>query len=667
MNSRRTPIAAGVALLAISLIYLWVSLPFVQWGMPFFYNEDEGHHHNRVVNMVKEGQWNPKYFRKPSLHLYLRMPIVAAAFLGEVKAGRLKKLDEIQTYDKFALGKYAYTTSHPGIAKADRLFSVFLGLGTIVFTFLITLLLTRSSGASLGAALLLALSPAFVQHSSLVAVDIVMTFFALAAVYAAVCLTRLFTTQRLIVAGLLCGLTVSSKYNALPIMALPVIACFATRKLNPQIMLLALLCPVIGFFIASPFILVELPLFLNQFAYEIWHYAIAGHAENTAEPGIPQLIHYTTWLGTDGPGILALLGGAVGLILALKLRFSASLIVAIFPVLYSLLMISQRANFTRNMVVVIPFIAIFVAITLHTLLRRRKNPSELACFGALLLVCIQPAYSLLQLKHTFSMNQDSRIRASEWLAMKQAGPASEKSTAVAGQLLLPRYALMLSGVSNLDENAMDPDSLRQRGFDRAVVGAYSASKFKKTPGWEVAYSFPGEVEKQRVVEDPAIAVFESVDPVNAKALEAVALGNAYSLHIRVDERQILTCETRRGEAVTPEEKEGHCWLTGRFTRLTVPPIPPSDSSDTYRRLAFEAMTPWNDQVLTVEQGQATNAFPLSTAQEWKEVSIPLSESALLDGAEFALLTRLVESPKERGLSEDSRRLGIAVRNFRLLK
>ena len=63
-------------------IAAWLRFPFINSGMPYFYDEDEAHHHNRVVNMVKRGEFNPNYFLKPSLHFYLRMPVVAVSFLA---------------------------------------------------------------------------------------------------------------------------------------------------------------------------------------------------------------------------------------------------------------------------------------------------------------------------------------------------------------------------------------------------------------------------------------------------------------------------------------------------------------------------------------------------------------------------------------------------------
>lgn len=78
---------AGIA--AVVLLAAWLRVPYVTRGMPFFYEQDEAHHFHRTVQMVKDGSFDPKYFNKPSLHFYLRMPVVAAAFIAAARDGEI--------------------------------------------------------------------------------------------------------------------------------------------------------------------------------------------------------------------------------------------------------------------------------------------------------------------------------------------------------------------------------------------------------------------------------------------------------------------------------------------------------------------------------------------------------------------------------------------------
>src|SRR5687768_6937474 len=104
----------GWQLLAVALLIgLLFRAPFVGTGLPYFYDEDEAHHFNRTVEMVKSGDFNPRYFLKPSLHFYLRVPVTAAAFLWNVRHEHLRSVQEIRTRSAYGLAGYSFTASHP--------------------------------------------------------------------------------------------------------------------------------------------------------------------------------------------------------------------------------------------------------------------------------------------------------------------------------------------------------------------------------------------------------------------------------------------------------------------------------------------------------------------------------------------------------------------------
>ena len=198
--------------------------------MPYFYSEDEGHHFNRLVNMVKAGDLNPHYFNKPSLHFYLRMPAVAAAFLWSARADELQSIQDIDTENPFGLAGYAWGVSHPRIVMWVRSVSIILSLLIILVTFLLTAWLVRSPWIAVGAAWLVACSPALVTDSAKIGVDTLMTFVCLLTIYFAIRTVREPTLGLIVLTGLCAGLAISSKYNAAPIIVLPLAACVLSRQ-----------------------------------------------------------------------------------------------------------------------------------------------------------------------------------------------------------------------------------------------------------------------------------------------------------------------------------------------------------------------------------------------------------------------------------------------------
>ena len=180
-----------LGLAAIVLFALWLRLPFISTGLPYFYHEDEGHHFNRTVEMVKRGEWNPEYFHKPSLHFYLRIPVVALSFLHSVREGHIRSIREIRTRDSYGLAGYSFTASHPGIVKWNRALSVLFSLLLVAGTFLLTLTITRSPPPAIIAAVVVAVSPDLLEHSAIIGVDVLMALMSLLAVTAAI-----FATER---------------------------------------------------------------------------------------------------------------------------------------------------------------------------------------------------------------------------------------------------------------------------------------------------------------------------------------------------------------------------------------------------------------------------------------------------------------------------------------
>jgi len=277
-------------------------------GLPFFYREDEAHHFNRLAEMAKSGSFDPVYFHKPSLHFYLRMPVFGASFLWTVKKGAIRSVQEGGTRDDYGVGDYAFSASHPGIVKWSRSFTVLLGLALIPLAFLIALQLSSSTSGALLAAAAVAASPPLIEEGAVIGVDILMATMCLLSVALALRLFERFSLSALWICSLCCGLAVSSKYNAAPIALLPVAVCLLSRRISWSTFAACAAGPALGFLAATPYLFAHFPLFLDQVAYEIWHYGVAGHAGYMAEPGWAQFVFYLRWLNFEalGPALTAL-------------------------------------------------------------------------------------------------------------------------------------------------------------------------------------------------------------------------------------------------------------------------------------------------------------------------------------------------------------------------
>lgn len=497
----------NIVFLSLILLALFITrIPVINSGLPYFYDEDEAHHFNRTVNMLSTGELNPKYFHKPSLHFYLRLPVLITSFFWTVKNGHILKLDEIKTKDDAGLAGYNFATSHPGIVKWQRAFSVILLILSLFVFYLIAKEFELRSELLFILVLVIGFSPKIYEYSAKIAVDMPCLFFA--------SLTALFSLKYfkeekfkfLIYALIFSGLTVSSKYNAFPVVLMPISALLLGSKANIENFILALVLPLISFFAASPFILVELPLFVNQFAYEIWHYGVAGHVGHMEEPGVKQFIHHFLWFGNSGLGWLAFIGSLAGLYILLKEKRKEAIVILSFPTIYFLLMVMQKANFERNMLVLIPFLA----LSLIYLLSKVKDLKLIYILALVLLV--QPLYQVLKISRAEANIEESRIEAKEWIKENLNG----KKIALSQELEFTPFVIYENGrpklsmesIKRVNVETLGVFGAKKEGFEYLVLESFYQITESEKKSLELVKKFSGKKIKQRIIKNPEILIYK---------------------------------------------------------------------------------------------------------------------------------------------------------------
>jgi hypothetical protein len=503
MSSRLNILLVALAILALAA---WLRFPFINSGMPYFYDEDEGHHYNRVVNMVKSGEFNPQYFLKPSLHFYVRMPVTAFAFLSAVKDGAVRELKEVSTRDPFGLADYSFNASHPKIAKVNRALSIGFSLLTVLLTGIIAVQLGLSAWAAVGAALLVGVSPALVTSSAVIGVDVIVGPLVLASVSLALLGLHYSRRSFILLAAIAAGLAASTKYNAAIVALVPLVAALSIG----QIATACLVVPVVGFsFLAgTPYLLAELPLFLNHVAYEIWHYGIAGHVGNEGQPGLPQALHYLRWLRAEGVGIIPLTLSVFAIAVAVrsKARLTALTVTFSFAVLYFAFMCSQKANFTRNMLVLIPFVALAAMIGLEWLAsklgRFETIFSRIAVAGIVLPLLI---FVTIPERREASSVVESRLEVLPKLQELVAGREGVQKLGVAGELQIALRSVP-APLSPSRFALADVEKWIAENPDSSLM-VLPASATVNASGWRSVLKIAGNPLPMRIVRNPELSVW----------------------------------------------------------------------------------------------------------------------------------------------------------------
>lgn len=642
MTTHRRWLAKITCCLLLCVISITTSWPLIIGNSKYFYHEDDAHHFNRTIEMSVRRDLNPYYFNKPALHFYLRMPLVYAAEWYEHRAGRLNSLRDIRTRDPYGLAGYAYTPSHPRILALLRLESAAWSALMAVATFLVVGLLRHSIRVAFASALIVIASPEIVRNSYVIGVDTLMGLMCIATTAYAFWALNAYSRRKLALCALLSGLACAAKYNAAPIVFVPLALWWLSDRTAKGFLLVSTL-PALGFLIGAPYTVLAWDEFIKGISYEAWHYGVAGHEGHTAGRGWPQALMYLRWGLSDGIGVsaavLALLGGSW---LSVYDRRAFLLLLA-FPLPYGALMIAQKTHFTRNMVVMVPYLATLAGVGIVALIStiRDRRWQHLATI-IITAITVWPIgrLSLATIQATRTQT-DSRDAVVTWIAEHSSSPASNADIAVAGALQLPIHTFALRGVDAFNTTKHSLAHLLQAGYEYIVIPSDVALLDAELT--EIVTSIPGEPWPQRVPRNPAISIVRAKPHGIEKAARRIPSSLSF-----------IAGKTLLWPNCPPAPGEDYCWITARVTELAIPPLVGPG--------IFEVRSPWPDQTVTVTDthGHLLASTKLTARDQWETLPIPASPGG--QARTVYMTISQVHSPESRGINGDTRRLGVAVRN-----
>ena len=256
-------VAAAAIVVAAAALRLWN----IDSGIPHNVGQDEPHIMERVVRMMKTGDFNPHFFDWPSLTFYLNLIVSIGTFLFGAMRGAWSHLDQI-TADQLYL--------------AGRQFTALVGTATVALTFAAGR--RWGPGVALFAAAFMAVMPNHVRESHYVLTDVPTAFFTTLALLLALRATERGTTWSIAAAGLAAGLAASCKYNGGMAVVFPLIAAVELGGgWQPSVRRAATVAgaAVVGFLLGTPYALIDLPAFLNDYA----RLAAVFARERAGDPG----------------------------------------------------------------------------------------------------------------------------------------------------------------------------------------------------------------------------------------------------------------------------------------------------------------------------------------------------------------------------------------------
>lgn len=362
---------------------------------------------------VSEGK--TRHFAYGHLPLYL-LHLLAAALT------KLAPLTAV--FSPAASSELARSLDFGHLTLLGRGLSALFDTGTILLVYLLgKRLYERAVG--LLAAVFLAFTVMHIQLAHFYAVDVVMAFFTVAAIYFDVRVAQKGRWRDSASAGICTGLAIASKFSAAPLLLPLAVAHFsASTRLSVlaswrprlRLLLLSLLAAFLAYAVTSPFVLLDLRSFVESIGQEskmvrgVVDLPYTRQYRNTI-PYLYQIEQQLRW-GMGWPLGLAGFAGLAWAIVRLVHRHTSrgELVVLAWVVPYFLLTGSFMVKFMRYMVLVTPFLCIFGAALLLRLQRK------LGILGHVLasLVIIGTILWAAAFMHIYAQPL-TRVQASRWI------------------------------------------------------------------------------------------------------------------------------------------------------------------------------------------------------------------------------------------------------------
>lgn len=377
-----------VALLAAALLRFWA----LGAHLPFSPGVDEPEVMERAVRIMKTGDFNPHFFDYPSLYIYVQAAAATLRFLDGATQGRWSALAQAPTEDFYLWG---------------RAVTAMFGAATVWLTYRVGLYWNRRT--ALFAAAMMAVMPLHVRESHYTLTDVPATFFVMLTLLFSLRARERATVWSFILAGAAAGLAGATKYNAGLAVILPLAGCALTPAVRPSraaAILWAGIAALVAFLCAAPYTLLDLPHFLNGFAY------LASEYRAPLVGGDPVWIREIKWmkiaLGWPGSVIVLAGLGVAGVRIAIGPDRITWVLVTIFPLVYFLFVARQNLFFARYLLPLIPSLSLLgaasvVGITDAVRRTTASHPARQLVAAALtLLIVVPPAYASIRFNATES-------------------------------------------------------------------------------------------------------------------------------------------------------------------------------------------------------------------------------------------------------------------------
>ena len=443
----------------ITMAALIVRLAGNQFGLPHHFHPDEPVLISAATRIAEGTDFNPHFFHWGGGHFY----VTALFFRAASALGRLRTEAD------------AYVIA--------RSVSALMGALTVLLTMLIARRLCAHRWIAAGAGLVLAFTMLHVRCSHYATVDVPATFWLALSVWLFLQAISSDKSTLLFVSGLAGGVAAGTKYHLALIVPVLVAGLVVHRRLAPSgafVGALLLMCGAsVGFLSANPFAVIDYPAFSTGIGELLTYYDNPSmHPRNH---GDGNWLFFVITLARGESDIVFMAAATVGVIVVLKEeRRAAILALWGFPLVTFLYLSTKNANYVRNLMPILPFLAIASALGADWVVRfvtQRVAPAKRLAI-AVVALSIVPAATRVGHFDRLLMRPDTRDLASAWLTANL--PTSSKVAVERenwASPVLPSHALE-SRVILTESTVSD---YAEQGYEFIITNSVSYAAYAKYP------------------------------------------------------------------------------------------------------------------------------------------------------------------------------------------
>ena len=389
--------ALGLALALASLLRFWG----IDYGIPLpMARPDEDRVVGRAQHIFATGNWHPGSFFYPGLPFYLDTLSLHAYYAAGKLLGRYEEPRDFL---------FDIAVTRPGLHyRISRVVNAAAGIATILAVYALSLAAYGRPRAALLAAFALAVCHFHVRDSHFATVDVLATLFVTLSLVYACRASSAPTAQNFVLAGVLAGLAISSKYNVgLVVIPIGVAAFYRGREASSRLALAAA-ASAAAFALTSPYVLLRFGEFqrdmshLENFLYRSGDLALWDHLKLTFPHGLGWPLYVFS---------------ALGLARAVLRRRRSDVVLISFAVSFLALMSSARITFPRYVLPLAPLLLVFAADLVLSLLERISSIKvRAAATAASAIVLLAPPLLDSSAFNRIAAREDTRLQAASFVA-----------------------------------------------------------------------------------------------------------------------------------------------------------------------------------------------------------------------------------------------------------